>query len=128
MGIITLDKKEETTEETPRTAQLIGFDGTMGGDGPWIMKYPVGTIFLAELTKRMQGPNGVLMPKGYSLTTFIIIWKGRRSVRLAIEMPDGSNQSVPVIPEEFCNHFKMHEIIQMGEEDGLEQTSQGEPG
>jgi hypothetical protein len=124
MGIVTLDNKEETTEDKPRTAQLIGFDGGMGGDGPWIMKYPVGTIFLGKLTKRMVGPNGQMMPAGYSLTTFIIIWKGRRSIRLAIEMPDGSNQQVPVMPQEFCDHFTLWEIIQMGEED---EAVQGQP-
>jgi len=123
MGIVTLDKKEETTAVTPHTAQLIGFDGGMGGDGPWVMKYPVGTIFLGKLTKRMMGPNGHMMPEGYSLTTFVIVWKGRRTVRLAIEMPDGSNQQVAVMPEKFVEHFTMWEIIQMGEED---ETAQGD--
>jgi hypothetical protein len=122
MGVVTLGEKEETTEDKPRTAKLIGFAGGMGGDTPWLMQYPVGTIFLGKLIKRIYGPNGQLMPEGYSLTTFIIVWKGKRSVRLAIEMPDGSNQQVPVIPQKFVEHFDLHEIIQMGEEDDGEDT------
>jgi hypothetical protein len=116
MGIVNLNKKEEEAEVEPRKAQLIGFDGGKG-DGEWLTGYPLGTQFLAEIKKPQVMQDGRIMPKGFTLQVFQIVWKGRRGVRLMMEMPDGSAQHLSVNPIIFCQNFDLYEIIMLGEEE-----------
>lgn len=121
MGIVNLNKKEEITEEEPRTAKLIGFDGGKG-DGEWLTGYSLGTQFLAEIKKPQIMQDGRIMPKGFTLQVFQIVWKGRRGVRLMMEMPDGSAQQLSVNPIIFCQNFDLYEIIMLGEEENADSS------